>query len=1410
MSATEFDPFRDGVAATVEAADGQPGGFDPFRDGAAMPVAEFDPFAGGKAVHVDDTDGPDVAAEAPAEAPGIIRESGRALARGAGQGFYRGVEGAARLVAKLPTSLEMLAQKLESVAYEGRPEERAEAQRRLASVVGVRIPDGLTPEEQNRFMRERMLRYAGAVEKDLKPQQAAKWYADAAKQTTDEIGQALPVSQRFANSLGGQIVEGIGQAIGTLPTYAVPGVGPAHTIGQMYTAGRDDAVANGATPEQAHQAGILNVPAAAVDVVADKLLIGKILKPLRGKMTLGRLASEVATAAAANGVSEGVQQAWLNTIAANLSGYDPDRELDDDVIRSVVVGAAVGGGVAGGGSLVTNTTASDVEGSPDAPTAPGTPRRDENGATQPAMSPAEDTTAPEAPEAARAREAAEAADAAAFVDKFGQLVDPEGTALARREDAADPAAQPGDGMASIPHDGDPGRVMPSAEEVEAANAQESDGLQAERAPAAELVEDGAESFDGPPPEMAETIRTAQTEAEAGGLRLSRWQRLAWGRLAYEGAADVMERTAHPLGKKLAAAMRRHTDLADELVGRLSEPFEAALEPANSLRQRVFAGSPTRDAPAVRQAKREFEAYYRARENQQRWIKTADGEWQQLPVPENVEDLRAVRENASPLGQRLIHAWERTAALTGQLSQRAGVQVFDAGEKHWRPIGNLGEAFFPRRVRSDVRRAISDPKRHPELIAQLMQDLVEQGRTEAEAKAILTPGSEDLASSNDFMGNLEKGREGMLPESFYEYRFDPVVKGFIGNYAERLAQIASYGQKTTPDTADLFDFAERRASDSFTRRYIAQAREQAYGRHRDGALERFMSRAGTFATGAMLSNPVSSLRNLVSGLYGTAELVGVERALDALGKVSEPTLDMDAKQLGVLRGNLFDAQFFDDFDTANDKTDRVLRKVVEVGLKGGGYTGAETFVRRHATAAAMQFVTDGVEDVRNNPKSRHAREFLAAAKRLGLDGEKIAAEGLDFRNGMETRAFIRRQVKASQGGYRFDQVPLWANSPAGRFLYQFGRWGTQRTRALYREMWVPAVFGTEIEVHGRRQRVRNVRPLLLAGTGTVLVGSLFAAVADALFDRERPDASFTEIAERMDEDTSAGLSLLGDRLCNDIVTGGMIGIAGQPIAAGRELTVFNRVRNPLNPPGVQAFGNLMDVVYSALDEGGLPSGRVLLRAAEAQFSGFKNAKEATLNLAAKAGADWDAARRYQAKQDQRLLRNLTWRFAREEGVEATRGGIGAAGLVRRTRNAAVYDEIQDALSAGDAPQARQLAEEYLWRAKTEREFRDRLASLRSAVRSRQPFRVGTHNGEALRVAFYDWARARLPDSQLERIMRVDRTYYETALRSGLMMARPPEEETVRKAEVKRLRERRLQGKALEEAIERAIGPRLKER
>ncbi|MGH8019964.1 MAG: hypothetical protein ACREIA_17140 [Opitutaceae bacterium] len=767
-----------------------------------------------------------------------------------------------------------------------------------------------------------------------------------------------------------------------------------------------------------------------------------------------------------------------------------------------------------------------------------------------------------------------------------------------------------------------------------------------------------------------------------------------------------------------------------------------------------------------------------------------------------------------MGRSLMLAWQQTAQMTGGLSQRVGVKVLDRTDGKWRPIGNLGADFFPRRIRSEVRAVIADPKSNPKLFDKLLQDLLDQGRTRQEALAILHPGSEDLRVSNDFMGNLELAREGQLPYSFYEYRFDPIVKGFVNGYAERLAQVATYGQKTEEGTKDLFDEAMERAADDYTRRYIAQAREQGYGMRRDGTLDRFMARASSFATGTLLSNPLSSIRNLISGVYGTTEMVGFTRAVKAAVAIArQPALELDTAQMGVLRANLLDAMFFEDLDYRS-KADRALRAGVSFGLKAGGYTGAENFIRRHATAAGMQFVTDGVSALkqwratpRDRRAKRHALEFLAHAKRLGTEGGKIAAEGLDFRNGLETRAFIRRQIKEAQGGYKFDQVPLWANSPAGRFLYQFGRWGTQRTRALYRSMWEPAFIGTEVEIDGKKVRVRNARPLLVAGAGSVLTGSLFASLADVLFDRDRADASWSEIAERLDKDTADGLAELGDRLMNDVVTGGMLGILGQPIAAGRELTVFNRVRNPLNPPGVQAFHNIMDLVYGWLDSGGpLPPGRTVLRAAEDQFAGYKNVKAGVLNLAAQAGADWDAAKRYQAEQDQRFLRRLSWRFAKDAGIEASRGGIGPTGIIRRTESTVFYDRIQDALLVGDAEEARRVAEEYLQRFEGAAELRRAMGALKATVRSRQPFRVGTHNGDDVRLEFFDWAAEHLPGDQFERLERVDGVYHDAAVQAGLMRPRPPVHVVQRRAALQEQRNRRLDEDMRARLIQRGLPQR----
>jgi hypothetical protein len=187
---------------------------------------------------------------------------------------------------------------------------------------------------------------------DTKISAPLKWYADAVHETREKIKKGLPVAPESEQALWGQVSQGVGQAIGTLPTYAIPGLGPASTVGQLYQQGYEDAKEHGADEATAHDAGVKNVPAASLEYLSDKLIIGKVLKPLKGKLTVRQLLTSLAVSAASEGTTEAGQQAWQNYVASSLAGFDPDRKLDDGVINAAVVGATVGGLVGGGGPLL--------------------------------------------------------------------------------------------------------------------------------------------------------------------------------------------------------------------------------------------------------------------------------------------------------------------------------------------------------------------------------------------------------------------------------------------------------------------------------------------------------------------------------------------------------------------------------------------------------------------------------------------------------------------------------------------------------------------------------------------------------------------------------------------------------------------------------------------------------------------------------------------------------------------------------------------------------------------------------------------------------------------------------------------------------------------------------------------------
>lgn len=267
---------------------------------------------------------------------GKLADAAKLAARGAtSEGFYFGLEGLSRAAASTPRLIGDAIKAYEKFrlthGYQADKIPDAEKQARLATI-----------EENTR-----------ALEQDMGPTLApVKGYADAVKDTRERIHTALPVADESAASIWGQVAQGIGQAVGTLPTYVIPGFGPAHTAGQLYQQGYEDAKESGANEVAAHDAGIKNVPAAALEYLSDKFIIGRILKPLKGKLTVGQLVKSVLATSATEGATEGAQQGWQNYVASSLAGYDPDRKLDDGVINAALVGALVGGIVGTGGPLL--------------------------------------------------------------------------------------------------------------------------------------------------------------------------------------------------------------------------------------------------------------------------------------------------------------------------------------------------------------------------------------------------------------------------------------------------------------------------------------------------------------------------------------------------------------------------------------------------------------------------------------------------------------------------------------------------------------------------------------------------------------------------------------------------------------------------------------------------------------------------------------------------------------------------------------------------------------------------------------------------------------------------------------------------------------------------------------------------
>ncbi len=832
---------------------------------------------------------------------------------------------------------------------------------------------------------------------------------------------------------------------------------------------------------------------------------------------------------------------------------------------------------------------------------------------------------------------------------------------------------------------------------------------------------GAPAPAAPAPASTPSPVTA-ADAPVGPLVRTKVSRL------YLGAADVFEEI--PGLTFVGTAIRKHIDLQRRWNAYLSTPW-----------RRWVKKHPRADRKV---AMKEYTRYWQIR----------DGGNEQEAAELLTSSLKATQELAA--------VWEWTANYCAEGNRKLGIKNFHAESKQWRLTGKVA-AYTPRVIRRDIMRAIQNPARHPEAWAEVVNALIEEKLIQNKDEALAwVDANLPTETRSDFMGSIERARTLKLPTKLYDYSPRNAVR-YIARWTERAAQIAAYGQKTTAESKTLFDKAREVAKyDERTVEYISHVEARVYDQTPRSVWARILSALNSIATGTMLANPITIGTNFTTGTGFNFQHFGFGNAL--MGSLATFRAPFDAIEEAYVRGIIQDDLM--DLTADVERLDSPLAEKVQTGasfmLKWSGYNLSEVLVRAQSLQSVKVLLRHGLKALKTEPDGLAAREFKAFVGRHGQSVEKLVAEDGD---GPKTDAFYRRAVNEIQGGYRIDQTPVFANTPLGRFLLKFQKWGLQMTRAFMKHVIDPA-------------RAGDIRPLIRFAIVAALVGSTVDELKELLFGAPKRGASWDEIGKTMDENESRGLVLAAQKAWLTLLSAGSLGALGNMSQMTLDVYDRSKFKSPLDPPGMALVKNVGEMGLRAIEQGTLTAAD-FNDIARSQFGMVRTVESAGAKALTAAGVEARPVQIEMARQDSQWLGGYLRRFASEHNAEGGRTSLGRAA---KTPDSPFLRELTDSLMIGDAEAAKEVAREHL--ANFQGKAREVEAErLRDIIRSRQPVKIRGAS-DTTTVIFLDWAKSRLPAEDVARIRKIDQTYRQTAHASGLMKA--PQAVDPRRLEEKRVK------------------------
>jgi hypothetical protein len=683
---------------------------------------------------------------------------------------------------------------------------------------------------------------------------------------------------------------------------------------------------------------------------------------------------------------------------------------------------------------------------------------------------------------------------------------------------------------------------------------------------------------------------------------------------------------------------------------------------------------------------------------------------------------------------------------------------------WRRIGKITKGqFWPRQLQKEISRMIHDVEyrvKHPEMWDNMVNALIDDGHIDSPEQAdkyLVDYFSGE--SSNDYYAGIEKARGMKLPEMFYDYSMNVAIR-YGTKWSQRLAQIENFGQETDT-TKDVFHNLLNSPLYLDSKHWLAAVRDNVYNVRKAGIYEKLMDYMNLAATGMQLGNPGTATINILGGMVLNFQHFGLKNSLRVFRDLVMEwrKIQQDGTELGLLGKDYLrimrdiDAPAQDMF-SPEDKIRDGLARFADFTMTWGGYKVTENFIRSYAFVAGRYQLMDAIREYNANPDSATSLMYARNMKKNGISLERLVLEN---GAGQETGRYLRRMVNIPQGSYRIDQVPLFTDTRVGRFLFKYQKFGTQVSKMFYDNYLHPFMHAKG------KERAKHFWRNMMYFSYAIAGGTLILAARAALFGYNDPGPEDDDIIKALEnEDTHRAVGMMFSKAWHSMMAASAFGFFGNYAQMGLDISDRQRVKNPLNPPGLATLNLPFELGMRWYEQGKL-TGRDISEVAEQSVALYRANKRMAATAIDAIGGDHKLAKIEMFRRDRMFTRKIVRQFASEFDIVNKRTKAGRMGTTPMTP---INKDLYDALITNNPGQARLIVREHLKDLRGE-DRKKAMLSMQASARAKQPLNINGSINDRERHEFYRWARKNMSRSTYMRVREADVNYRKAMVRAGLL-------------------------------------------